>query len=311
MKITVIGHLCMDVINHTDRSVTKGYGGIYFTLVSLANLLPEDDTIIPVFGVGKDEYDECIRHLEKYRNIDPSGIYKFNGPTNQVSLYYREGKERLECSKFIAEPVPLKKIRSRLGSDMILVNMISGFDLELETLDEVRMDVREDHIPIYLDVHSLTLGIHEDFTRFHRPIEQWRRWLFMIHAAQMNEDEAKVMTPEKLDEPSLAKHTLALNTTVLHITRGERGCTTFIDEHKHVRQVDIEGVKLKKTVDPTGCGDVFSAAYCAHYMKTKDIVASATFANRVAAAKAGFSGSAPIDELAVFRVSSLSAQAAT
>ena len=174
MTITVIGHLCLDIINHADRSSSKGYGGIYFTVASLANLLPETDTIIPVFGVGKDDHEELIRSLEKYQNVDTSGIYKFPGPTNQVSLYYRDGKERLECSKYISEPIPIKKIRPKLGVDMVLVNMISGFDVTLDTLDEVRMEVREDHIPVYLDVHSLTLGIHEDFTRFHRPVEQWR-----------------------------------------------------------------------------------------------------------------------------------------
>lgn len=301
MTITVIGHLCLDVINHIDRSTSKGYGGIFFTVAALANLLQKNDTVIPVFGVGKDDYDDVISTLEKYPNVDTSGIYKFPGPTNQVSLYYRDGKDRLECSKFISEPIPIKKIRSKLAVDMILVNMISGFDITLDTLDEIRMEVREDHIPIYMDVHSLTLGIHDDFTRFHRPVEQWRRWLFMIHAAQMNEEEASILTPEKLDELSLAKHTLALNTKAIHITRAEKGCTSFIDEHKIVRRVDTEGIKLEKTIDPTGCGDVFAAAYCARYMSTKDIAVSAAFANEVAAAKARFSGSAAIDSLSSFR----------
>jgi sugar/nucleoside kinase (ribokinase family) len=123
----------------------------------------------------------------------------------------------------------------------------------------------------------------------------------MIHAAQMNEYEAHILSPEKLDELSLAKHTLALNTKVLHITRGNRGSTAFIDDHKHVRRLDCEGVELKKAVDATGCGDVFAAAYCAHYMRTGDIDASASFANQVAAAKAGFAGSSPIDSLSSFR----------
>ena len=103
---------------------------------------------------------------------------------------------------------------------MVLVNMISGMDITLETLDEIRMDVRDDHVPVYLDVHSLTLGINPDFTRFHRPVEQWRRWLFMVHAVHLNEEEAAILSNERLDEASLAKHVLAMNTTTLHITRG-------------------------------------------------------------------------------------------
>ncbi len=302
MNITVVGHLCLDVIHHIDRTETTGYGGIFFSVATLANLLPAEDTITPVFGVGKDDYDAFIERLQRYPNVVTDSIFRFQGPTNQVHLYYQDAIERIECSKHISEPIPLKKIRSHLDTDMILVNMISGLDITLETLDEIRMDVREHHTPIYMDVHSLTLGIKDDFTRFHRSVELWRRWLFMIHAAQMNEEEAAILTPEQLDETALAKHTLALNTKVLHITRGEHGCTTFIDEHKHLHRYDIGGVDIAGTVDPTGCGDVFAAAYCAHYMKTNDIFSSAQFANKIGAVKASMSGSGNIDQLASFRL---------
>lgn len=301
--ITVIGHLCLDVIHHHDGKETQGYGGIFFSAAALANLCSPKDTIFPVFGVGKEDYDKLIERLSLYPNIDVSGIYKMNGPTNQVHLYYSDNKERVECSKFISEPVPIKKIRPKLAVDMILINMISGFDITLETLDEIRMEVREKHTPIYMDVHSLTLGIKEDFTRFHRPVEVWRRWLFMIHGAQMNEDEARILTADKLDEESLARHTLALNTKVLNITRGERGCTTFVDEHKHLHRADIPGIPVQGAVDPTGCGDVFAAAYCAHYVFSGDIGASVQFANRIASVKAGMNGSVEIDKLASFKLS--------
>jgi adenosine kinase len=302
MKVVVIGHLCLDVIQHPGGTETKGYGGIFFSVAALANLLPHSDTVAPVFGVGKDDYDALIARLREYPNVDTDGIYRFPGPSNQVHLYYEDNCERVECSKHISEPIPLRKIRAHLDADLIFVNMISGVDITLETLDEIRMDVRERHTPVYLDVHSLTLGINADFSRFHRPVELWRRWLFMIHAAQMNEQEAAVLTPEHLDETTLAKHTLSLNTNVLNITRGERGCTTFVDEHKHLHRFDIGGIDVKETIDPTGCGDVFAAAYCARYMKSNDVFSSAQFANRVAARKAAMSGSGQIDLLSSFRL---------
>jgi sugar/nucleoside kinase (ribokinase family) len=302
MTITVIGHLCLDVIHHQDGTETRSYGGIFFSLATLANLLSPRDTIFPVFGVGKDDHAALLERLSVYPNVDPSGIYKFPGPTNQVSLHYRDDRERTECSKHIAEPIPLKRIRPYLESDMILLNMISGFDIALETLDEMRMDVRENHTPIYIDVHSLTLGVNPDDTRFHRPVELWRRWLFMLHGAQMNEEEAAILAAEKLTEENLAKHTLALNTNVLLVTRGDRGCTAFIDEKKHIHRVDIDPAETVTGADPTGCGDVFAAAYCAHYLGTRDIEASARFANTVAARKAAMAGSSDIDALASFRI---------
>ncbi|MBI1806399.1 MAG: carbohydrate kinase family protein [Ignavibacteria bacterium] len=303
MTITVIGHLCLDVIHHPDGQDTQSYGGIFFAVATLANLLGVHDTVRPVFGVGKSEHDNLIDRLSVYPNLDTTGIFKFNGPTNQVRLMYTTKEERVECSKNIAEPIPAKKIRPHIiGADMILVNMISGCDMTLETLDEIRMDVRDDHTPVYLDVHSLTLGINQDFTRYHRPVEAWRRWLFMLHAVQMNEEEAAILTAEHLDEQALAKHTLALNTKAMIITRGDRGCTAFLDDHKHIRQVDVEGVDPQNAIDPTGCGDVFGAAYCAHYVKTKDIPSSVQFANSVAARSARLVGSTAIDMLSTLRI---------
>ena len=302
MKITVIGHLCLDAIHHADGAETQSPGGIFFSVATLANLLPATDVVQPVFGIGKNEHDAIIEQLQHYPNVDTSGIYRFNGPTNQVALMYKDSQERIECSRHIAEPIPFKKIKPYLETDLLLINMISGFDVTLETLDQIRMEVREEHTPIYMDVHSLTLGLNDDFTRYHRPVDAWRRWLFMIHAAQMNEEEAACLTSESFSDEQLTKHISALNTKVSVITRGERGCTAFVDTHKHLQRYDIPGIPAHDRVDPTGCGDVFAAAYCAHYMKTRDVVASLTFANRVAGSKAQFAGSTAIDTLASFRL---------
>ena len=302
MIVAVIGHLCLDVIQHADGTETRSYGGIYFSVATLANLLTDEDTIRPVFGVGKNDYDEFVEHLGRYPNVDCSGIFKFPGSTNQVRLIYSSKEERIECSRFISEPIPWKRIRPSVAhADLVLVNMISGMDITLETLDELRMEVREDHVPVYLDVHSITLGIKPDFTRFYRPVEQWRRWLFMLHGAHLNEEEAGALTAERLDEQTLAKHILAMNTKTLHVTRGKRGCTAYIDDHKHIQRVDVAGIDPEKGIDPTGCGDVFSAAYCAHYGRSKNIASAVEFANRVAARKAQLTGSTAIDELSLFR----------
>jgi sugar/nucleoside kinase (ribokinase family) len=312
MKITVTGHLCLDIIRHPDGSETRSYGGIFFSVAALANLLGPKDTVAPVFGVGKSEYDAFLERLKSYPNVDPSGLYSFSGPTNQVQLVYTTASERTECSRHIAEPVPFKRIRPHLDADMILLNMISGFDVTLQTLDEIRMEIREAGIPLYLDVHSLTLGVNEDHTRYHRPVELWRRWLFMIHAAQMNEEEAAILAPDKLDETALANHALALNTRSLIITRGERGCTAFVGEpHSHVHRFEVPGIKVEGAADPTGCGDVFGAAYCAHYLKTKEIVSSVNFANRIAALNAGLAGSSEIDRISPYRLTESAAEEVT
>lgn len=302
MTITVIGHFCFDVIHHPDGTETQSYGGIYFTIAALAHLLTPADKIFPVFGLGKADFEEVTTHLETLPGVDTSGIFKFNGETNRVHLYYKDGFERVECSKHIADPIPWKRVKQYLDVNMVLINMVSGNDITLETFDEIRMDIRDQKIPVYFDVHSLTLGVREDATRFRRAVETWRRWLFMLHAVQMNEDEAAGLTPDNLDEDDLAKHVLALNTDAMLITRGGRGATAFIDIHKQIQRAEIEGINVRHVLDPTGCGDVFGAAYCAQYLHSKNIQESARFANRVAAANAELKGSADIGRLSAFRI---------
>jgi sugar/nucleoside kinase (ribokinase family) len=98
------------------------------------------------------------------------------------------------------------------------------------------------------------------------------------------------------------KLTLALNTRALCITRGSAGCTAYVNEKKHIVRHDVPGVPAGGNVDPTGCGDVFGAAYCAHLVHSDDPVAAAEFANRVAAAKAGMEGSSDLERLSQFRL---------
>ncbi len=304
MTITVIGHLCLDEINPAGGGTSRSYGGIYFALATLAEVLLPGDRVRPVFGVGKEEYQDFIAHLARWPNVDTSGIFRMGGPTNSVSLLYGQGdgSGRIEVSRDIADPIPYKKIHTFLDADMVMVNMISGFDVTLETLDEIRMRTRDLNVPVFLDVHSLTLGVRDDFQRYRAPVDIWRRWLFMLHTVQMNTEEAASLSPEKFTEEEMVKQTLALNTHNLCLTRGADGCTLFVNEKKHIIRHDIEGVAVNDTVDPTGCGDVFGAAYCAHFVHSADVRAAAEYANTVAAAKSEIMGSADIGKLSLFNL---------
>lgn len=291
MKLLVIGHYCMDVIHPPDGGEIPGHGGIYYTVAGLATLLGSEDTVIPVFGVNKSEYTALMESLSRFPNIDTSGIFKMDEPTNQVHLYYQNGATRTECSKFIAPPIPYQKIRRHLAVDGVLVNMISGSDIELDTLDHVRMAIRGHKIPMHFDYHSLTLGVKESFERFRRPLPDWRRWVFMTDIVQLNEEEIGGLTIENLTEPQTVGHLLTLGVKGVLVTRGAKGATLFHNEKKIVARNDIAGIPVDRPRDATGCGDIFGAAFFSHYVRSGDMLASATYANNIAARKAQLVGS--------------------
>ena len=285
MKLLAVGHLCLDVIHPVEGPEVESYGGIYYTVATLASLLGSSDIVTPVFGVNRNDYQPLIDHLKRFPNIDSSGIFKFDAPTNKVHLYYKDHQNRVECSRDIAMPIPYQKIRRYLSVDGVLINMISGFDITVDTLDHIRLAIRSHDIPLHFDYHSLTLGVKENHERFRRPIEDWRRWAFMDDVVQLNQEEIDGLTMEHLTEKQTAGHLLTLGVKGVVVTKGGRGATLYRNEHKKVIQQDYDGIEMERPRDATGCGDVFGAALLMRYARTRDLRSATDFANRIAAAK--------------------------
>lgn len=302
MKILVVGHLCIDTFANRGNARAGRpnddirWGGIFFSLAAMANVA-QDAEIFPIFGIGTKEYEPFLKRIEHYENVNASGLYRLPGPTNHVYLEYTDEEKRIECSRSIAPSIPIQCVEPYLPADAILVNMVSGFDVTLDTLNRLRMLTQTNHTLIHLDVHSLTLGIDETFHRSHRPLEMWRRWCYLADTVQMNEEEAKALPLEHLQEEDLAKQILSLGLRALLITRGARGVTAWRQEHKKISRTDIPAVSIEAARDATGCGDVFAAAFCYHFVKDQNVTAAARFAGRVAAANVVYIGSDGIDSI--------------
>jgi hypothetical protein len=292
-KVTVIGHLAHDVYHLIDEgkeSVVESLGGIFYSIAALSFSLDPEDKIFPVFGIHEDEYDKIMEHLQRFGNVDPKGIYKTREKTNEVHFFSAPSGGRTECSKNIASPIPYVKVKPFLDVNGILINMASGFDILLETLDNIRMNVRDDGIPIHFDFHSLTLGIDDEQARFRRPLSDWRRWCFMLHSIQLSEPEAAGLTTEHYDETTLINQLMPLMVSGLVITRGEGGASLIRQEHKKLFRHDIPGIRVPAVVDTVGCGDVFGAAFFAEFLKSKDLVKAAEAGNQAASFKSTFRG---------------------
>jgi hypothetical protein len=288
MKFLLIGHFCFDVHHLLDGREQVRLGGIYRALATLATIMEKGDTAFPVFGLGKNDYDEVVEKFSGFSNVSTEGIFKLPGATNRVHFFASPDHPPVECSKDIAPPIPYDKIRRHLSVNGVLVNMISGSDIALETLDHIRMSIRSHNIALHFDYHNLTLGIGQEHERYRRPVEEWRRWAFMTDTLQLNEEEIAGLTPDHMTEEHAVAHLLTVGIKGVVITRGARGASVFVNEHKHMIRTDIPGISVNGgTTDTTGCGDVFGAAFHYHYTTTSDLRASAEFANRITASHIG------------------------
>ncbi len=298
MKITVIGHFCVDVFHHSDGTEERKFGGIFHSAAALANLAADRDTIYPVFGVGEAEFKEVRTILSQYKNIDPSGIFQFPEESNNVH-YFDDNPN--ECSAKVSKPIPFQHIKKFLNVDGVYVNMISGNDITVETIDEIRLEIRGKKIPLHLDMHCLTLAVNEDGTRVRKPMEEWRRWCFMTDSVQMNDEEAAEMSVEHFNDELLAKQMMPLMVKAFVITRGDKGATLYQEEHKLLLTTEIVSEKNSEPVSTIGSGDIFGVSFLYFYLKKKNYTEAATCAQKTAAHSTKFSLTDKHQQLRVMR----------
>jgi hypothetical protein len=105
--------------------------------------------------------------------------------------------------------------------DALYINMISGFELELETAQLIRQHYRG---PIYCDLHSLMLSVQPTGFRAPRPLENAAAWCACFDLLQVNEDEAALMAPDPM---ALAATAFGNGIRSLVVTLGSRGVVYF------------------------------------------------------------------------------------
>ena len=178
MKFLVIGEPCIDMIYKADGEAKKSYGGILYSIISLAVISRKEDVVLPVINIGEDEFDNIKDVLLKYPNIDTSGLYKMPHSTRKVNLYfnyYNSGKR----AKFeqVYEPtytIKYEQIEKFLpGADSILINNITGYDISLDDLKKIRENFKG---YIHMDIHNIVMKTNPDGTREHTNLPNWREW---------------------------------------------------------------------------------------------------------------------------------------
>ncbi|MFQ6002457.1 MAG: carbohydrate kinase family protein [Candidatus Zixiibacteriota bacterium] len=293
-KIAVIGTINKDTIIFPDGKKTESFGGILYTISALSYLGKDDVKIYPVCNLGYDIYDQVISYLKNCDNVEPKGIKKVNCKNNHAFLSIDKENQREETLENRVPPLSFSQIKLFLEADVILVNFISGFDLSLLTLKKIRKNT---DALIFMDVHSLTLGVDNSGKRFFDAPKNWEEWLMQADMVQMNLRELKELSKRNLKSPyeikAFGKYILNLGPKVVLVTLGRHGALMFFDDK--VRK--FKGSKVQGFKDVTGCGDVFSAGFLICYLHTKDLTKSADFANYVAGEKCKISGVERIKEL--------------
>lgn len=298
----------MDYIHRGAETTQKQFGGILYSLVSLAAISKSKATVYPVMNLGEDEYDNVTQFLNTIGNIDLTYINKTSHRTRVVNLFYKDKDsilnvstkktyDREENSTEPTMPVEYEQVKSLLPQlNGILVNLVSGVDIELESFMKIRNNFSG---YIHMDLHNLVMQTFPDGTRKQMPVKDWQSWVSLPDTLQMNESELNVLTGENVTEYVTAKKILSGgNVNALAVTRGRSGVSLFTMRKNNsntsgeLDKLDVPRIDSPDFIDSTGCGDVFASSFFYKNAERKlaDVPGALNFANKMASKNSSLRG---------------------
>ncbi len=290
-EVGVIGSINLDTIHHPDGRCSESLGGILFTACALAHL-GRGRLRTRLFARSSQEIEPRMRAvLEACPEIALEGVRRLDGPGYQCEIRYDQFGRKSERLRGEVPPMELADLNPWISSlDALLVNFITGFELELETLRSLRRAMSG---PILMDVHSLTLARDSEGRRHLRPPSSWPLWASMADVLQMNEEEARTLGAPAEELEEWAASLLDLGPKVAVITLGDQGVLsawrTSQGGIRHLR-LPAEPVVPPLPIDPTGCGDVFLAAMAAGLLTGRTVPQALDRATRAAARNCTLTG---------------------
>ncbi|HEX5387820.1 MAG TPA: carbohydrate kinase family protein [Gemmatimonadales bacterium] len=295
----MIGSLVWDRIHGRDPAAppAEEWGGIAYALGGFDAALPPGWELVPLIKVGRDLSAEAAAFMRTLTRLAPGArCVEVPAPNNRVELHYQDRDRRCERMSGGVPGWTWPELGPMVRDlDALYVNFISGFELSLGTAQALRHGFAG---PIYADLHSLFLGMHQDGIRVLRPLPDAPSWFGCFDVVQMNEDE---MRQTSSDPMQLSADVLGAGVRLLVVTLGSRGAAYVMGEQTGrpmgprthdagpVRTAVIAAPQVD-ALDVTGCGDVFGAVLCSRLLAGDGTEAALREANRLAARNAGLRG---------------------
>lgn len=260
MRLLVIGHSVFDVIED-GFSIRKSPGGIFYTIYALNKIKNTEDEIFLCSCFD----DETFHYFEsEFDKVNISLLNKIE-KISRVNLKHLPGKERNEKYENINQPLNIT-LSDYNSFDGILINMITGFDITLDQLKDIR---KKFYGTIFMDVHTLSRGLDENQSRNFRLIPEFENWAKCLDVVQVNQKEVFTLLP--LDsEIDIAIKLLDIGVKVLCVTKGSYGAKVYIKNNEEAVSFFIAANKLEQVLS-VGCGDVFGSAFFYNYIRSKDV----------------------------------------
>ena len=268
MNFLIIGHSVVDKIVAKGKTSIKP-GGIFYSVISFLSQLNADDNLFLCSAI-----DEKNKNLFKYiyAQVEQDFMVQIDS-IPQVELIIDDVGERKETYSEVSQNLTLPTDNLN-RFDGILINMISGYDISLNQLEQLRKNYNG---LIYFDVHTFSRGVDKNLNRIFREIENFNKWAKCIDILQANELELLTLTDKK-DEVQIIEELFSFGIKQVLITRAERGATAFFRENDRLKKYYTDALRVN-IINKVGCGDVFGGVYFHNFLKNKNVTLAIEQAN--------------------------------
>jgi len=265
MKITILGHVCIDK-NTSENSSYTAAGSPAMFMNKIFKQLPDNQvTIIAPYGTDFLAYKNDVNIYPKnpagektliYENITKAG-------TRQQKAHNREAAKPVpinnQTREIIAEsdivflapltanysPEYLRNIFSLTGSKTLKVLLPQGYYRDFDNKDNV-------HTGSFKDANEILPLV----------------------------DMVIVSEQDHADMPALSKKWASKYKIIVIVTLGEKGAIAVTS--KKIVRLPTRAVSVNKIVDSVGSGDIFGAGFAYQYQQTHDLNKAGRFANELA-----------------------------
>jgi hypothetical protein len=258
MKLLIVGQSVADIINFNGKKTLKP-GGIFYSVIAINNLKDSQDRISLVTAVDKRHY---LLFSEEYEKLDEK-IFNHVENIPKVHLKIEQEEERHEMYENINQNL-FFNIKNLNSFDGILINMITGFDIKLEQLKDIRRNYKG---LIYFDVHTLSRGLDDKMQRNFRIIPDFKEWASNTDIVQVNKNELETLV-EKESEEEIIKEIFNYGIKYLILTLEDKGAKIFFKEDEAIKSIYKPAIKVN-VKNKVGCGDVFGAVFFYSYISER------------------------------------------
>lgn len=273
--VVVVGHVAIDV-NVLPWGVIENALGGAPTYAGLAFVAMKKNVGV-VSKVGVDFLEKFPPIYRKF-GLDTEGILVGGEHTTTFENTYDEAGNRTQVCKHVAPRILPDDIPTAYeNAHSFYVSPIAG-----EVTPELLKALKRETNLVMLDPQGIFRRISEEGRVEIEPRDDLADFLKHVDVIKIGKEEAKALRGEVKE---VLQELRKMGPKIAILTKAEKGYAVLSDEG--FEEVDAVKVDAK---DLTGAGDVFGAAFLAKYLQTREVSASAKFANAAAGLKIRYKG---------------------